>query len=68
MNLFDLFVCDLNLTSFVVAGLELFFLEDNLLVDTMLFGVFTLLSRFTILRVFCLDFLVICMTDLNFVC
>jgi hypothetical protein len=57
---------DLNLTSSVVIGLELFSMEDNLPADTMLFGVFTLLSRFTILTVFCLDFLVICMTDLNF--
>ncbi|XP_058724892.1 uncharacterized protein LOC131596301 isoform X1 [Vicia villosa] len=34
--------------------LELFIMVDNLLVDTMLFGVFTLLSIFTTLRV-CLD-------------
>ena len=44
----------------VVAGWELFSVGDNLLEDTMLFGAFTMLSKFTTLIMFYLDFLVIC--------
>lgn len=55
----NLFCYESHGTDCVVAGWELSFVGDNLLEDTMLSGVSTMLSKFTTPTVFCLDFLVI---------